>query len=157
VPGERPSVRGETSSSARLDVRSVRTVLSFVLIFAACAQPPAERLVTYQRFLELSRTAAEEKAAPRDAVVRGGSPFEVRSVRIHGDTRPSLVLTAPAEFMFQGTIQPETSFRFSLAVRPPEAPVRIRVTRMGGNSLYEETWLGSGPRCRSTSRAREPR
>ncbi len=75
-------------------------------------------------------------------VHRGGRPT-VRMVEINGDQRMSLVAASPASFGFRVTVPRQGSFRFALAVRPPRAPVQIRLLQRqskGTTTLYEEQW-----------------
>ncbi len=55
----------------------------------------------------------------------------------------SLVVSAPASFGFRAIVPRQGSFRFALAVRPPRAPVQLRLLQRqseGTRTLYEERW-----------------
>ena len=119
-------------------VKIPRFVL-LMLLLGACSTD-TRPLVTYQRLLDMSEANEHNPGSLRNAVVRSAAPFEVRDASIHGDQRPSLVLETPARLSFRGEIRQATEFRFGLAVRPPEIPVEISLTRDGGEILYEETW-----------------
>ena len=59
-------------------------------------------------------------------VYRGEAPT-VRPMEIGGDRRMALVVSTPASFGFRAGVPRQGSFRFSVAVRPPRAPVELRL------------------------------
>lgn len=64
---------------------------------------------------------------------------------VHGDHRPSLVLTGPARFRFQTLVRREGRLAFAVVVRPVEAAVRLRVAVHDGggrHDAYDEVWRG---------------
>ncbi|MGH9461191.1 MAG: sulfatase [Vicinamibacteria bacterium] len=122
-----------------LTSKTSRLAFLLLLLLDACASETRSR-VTYQRLLDMSEANERQPGSLRNAVVRSASPFEVRDVSIHGDQRPSLVLETPARVAFRAEIREGAELRFGLAVRLPETPVEIALSRQSGEILYQETW-----------------
>jgi len=115
------------------------SILLLLLCLGACGAQPTARM-TYHRLLDMGEADEHNPGSLRSAAVRSAAPFEVRDVSIHGDQRPSLVLEIPARVSFRAEIRSASELRFGLAVRTPETPVEIELTRDGGEVLYQETW-----------------
>ena len=113
-------------------------ILAAILV-SNCARAP-ERLVTYQRLLDVSEMDEQRPGSLRNAVVRSNSPFEVHDAEIHGDRRPSLVLESPSKLFFRSDVPRGGELRFGLAVRKPEVPVEIRLTVVDGEVVNQEIW-----------------
>ena len=74
----------------------------------------------------------------------GGTTPETTRAEIKGDARLALVLRPPATLSTPVAIPPEGELRFSLAVRPPEADVRIHVAFESGKeriALFDRNWI----------------
>ena len=127
-------------------IRVLFAVLVFVLGLApACGPSGPATLSTFQRILD-DPTAADRSNQARAhlAVGDGGAP-DVRFVEFEdGEQHLALVVDAPATFSFRTIVPRGGELRFSLAVRPPRAPVRIELRAANEKeTLYEETWQRS--------------
>lgn len=114
------------------------TCLQLLLLASAAACRAPERLRVAERYVDVETVDASGMGRFDGAVLAASAPPEVRDVSIHGDRRPSIVLTAPSRLALR-TDPAATRLRFGLAVRPTESALEIRVL-VDGALAHEESW-----------------
>jgi len=122
---------------ARVCAALATAVVVAGLSVASRRSPSPRGLVSYLRL------APAPGAAP-PVVALEGAPPEWRWMGVHGDQRPSLVLTGPARLAFEATVPAEGLLDFGVVVRPVEAAARVRVAVSSGGArhlVHDEVWL----------------
>jgi arylsulfatase A-like enzyme len=110
----------------------------FLLAAALAGTGCSERLEVRKRFVDLEEVDAEGRGRLEGAVQARGEA-SVREIAIHGDRRAGLSVDTPARVVFRSDPVSTPELRFGLAVRPPQAPLSLRV-RVNGSAVHEERW-----------------
>ena len=132
--------------SHRVGLPAAVPVLIFALALApACGTSGPATLSTFQRILDDPAAADSPNQARAHLTLGDGGAPNVRFVEFDdGDQHLALVVKAPATFSFRTIVPRRGELRFSLAVRPPRAPVRIELRAANEEgTIYEETWQRS--------------
>jgi arylsulfatase A-like enzyme len=106
------------------------------LLLAGCDAPGALRVS--ERYADLSVLDGAGMGRFRGAIVAAAAPVETREVAIHGDRRAAIVLEAPSRLSLRAAAD-ASRFRFGLAVRPPDAKLRIAIY-VDGQLRHDENW-----------------
>jgi len=124
-------------SPRRLPRSPGAAALGLLLPFlAGCGGPGSLRVS--ERYADLSVLDEAGMGRFQGAIASAAAPLETREVSIHGDRRAAVVLEAPTRLTLRAA-GGATRLDYGLAVRPPDAGLRIAI-RVDGKLLSEESW-----------------
>jgi arylsulfatase A-like enzyme len=120
-------------------LRGKRLLAAAALGFACCGRPP-DRVAVERSFVERLDDDAEGIGRLDGVALSSRGGFEVRSVAIHGDRRPALILEAPGSVRLRSEGVEAPFLDFALAVRPTDASIAIEISA-SGERLHQESWV----------------
>jgi arylsulfatase A-like enzyme len=117
------------------------------LAVSACSRGP-ERLVCHRRLLEGHGEDAQTTRLPPGLSLVEGVGAKVRSMSVHGDARPALVLRPPSRVRCRVTFPKDGVLAFGVVARPIDAAIELTVAVDDGRSstvVLRDAWQDRRP------------